>query len=115
MPDPARIIPWFGGAPVQVFMLSDDVAYCWTSITGEPDEPRTINHLMVWHNCTHSIWRTDPTKSQGLIDQYDGWQPTGVGAHDLITAEPLHIEASVYWPDCCGMHGFIRDGQWVSV
>ncbi|WP_019137641.1 hypothetical protein [Cellulomonas massiliensis] len=47
--------------------------------------------------------------------QYRYWMPAGVGAHDLIQREQLYIEASVYWPDCCGMHGFIRDGRWHPV
>ena len=111
-----EVIPWFGGSPIVLDSIdgTNKVAYSWTSLPGVDDEPKTINHLLVWHDCDKNRWRDDSTKTQSLIDSYMGWRPAGVGLHDLITAEPLHIEASVYWPSCCGMHGWIRDGAWVS-
>lgn len=33
--------------------------------------------------------------------------------HQLITVDPLHIEASVKCVGC-GDHGFIRNGKWVA-
>jgi hypothetical protein len=41
---------------------------------------------------------------------YPRWAPAGVGAHTLVQKEPFTISPSVYWPYCCGMHGFITDG-----
>jgi hypothetical protein len=32
--------------------------------------------------------------------------------HTLVSREPLHMEPSLLWP-CCGMHGWMRGGQWV--
>lgn len=111
-----QIVPWFGGTPIEVQPLGERVAYSWgMPASADPaTHVPTIDDLIVWHDCTHSVWRADPTKPPALIDVYDGWHPTGVGAHDLIAVDPLHIEASVYWPDCCGMHGWIRDGRWTD-
>lgn len=39
--------------------------------------------------------------------------PVGVGRHDLIADEPLHLEPSLLWP-CCGKHGFVRGGVWTE-
>ncbi|MDE2100159.1 MAG: hypothetical protein KGL39_23085 [Patescibacteria group bacterium] len=107
--------PWFGGSEVSLLSLegTDQIAYSWTSISGIPDEPKTIDHLMVWHHCDKRVWRGDPSKNQSLIDGYVGWHPAGVGAHTLVAVEPLHIEPSVLWTSCCGTHGFIRDGRWI--
>ena len=112
-----EIVPWFGGDPITVQSLGDDekVAYSWSSLAGVPDEPKIIDHLLVWHDCDHSVMLANPEVTHPeTIRPFIGWHPTGVGAHDLITADPLHIEASVYWPSCCGMHGWIRGGAWVS-
>lgn len=111
-----QIVPWFGGTPVVVRPLSEKVAYCWMVPQGAYPEThvQTIADLMVWHLCDHSLWENDPTKTPELVHDTDGWHPTGVGAHTLVTIEPLHIEASVYWPDCCGLHGWIRDGRWID-
>lgn len=85
------------------------VAYSWTS------DGRTINDLWIWHWCEHPLWEgRGKTEFEAHRDDYRFWSPAGVGAHDLITVDPLHIEASVYWPDCCGLHGWIRDGRWTD-
>lgn len=116
MPTEVVVTPWYGGESKTLLSLegTDRVAYSWVSIPDRPDEPKTIDHLMVWHDCDKRLWRADPRKDQRLVDQYLGWHPSGVGHHDLISAEPLHIEASVYWPSCCGLHGWIRGGKWVD-
>lgn len=96
---------------------SDDrVAYTWAS---NSHDPKTINDLLVIHKCDMSLsgysqpaW-TDEHGYEAR-DAFAGWQATGVGAHDLISVDPLHIEASVYWPSCCGIHGYIRDGKWTN-
>ena len=112
-----KITPWFGGDSMEVYSLegTDKVAYWWVTILEVPDEPKTIEHLMVWHDCDKSVWLKDPEKNHDIARQHIGWHPANVGAHDFVSADPLHIEPSIYWPSCCGLHGYIRDGKWVSV
>ena len=109
-----RFVRWsFLKKYAEVTMLADNVAYSWTcGKSDESDHQHVIESLWVWHDCTQEI--ADPNRQMIRADDYQGWSPTGVGAHDLISADPLHIEASVYWPACCGMHGWIRDGQWID-
>lgn len=115
------IVPWFGGQTIEVQSLgdTDKVAFSWSrpgNLTEQQADAhvQTIDDLIVWHDCDKHLWYDDPEKNHDLIPDYVGWHPAGVGKHDLISVDPLHIEASVYWPNCCGMHGFIRDGRWVS-
>ena len=70
--------------------------------------------LLVWHFCDHHLWE-GRSHFDAHREEYHRWTPGAVGGHDLINTEPLHLEPSVYWPDCCGMHGFIRDGKWFGV
>jgi hypothetical protein len=95
----------------QVVMLGERVAYSWKC--GIENHDHVIECLWVWHDCTMEL---DPVRASRAKHSDDaiGWGPTGVAAHDLISISPLHIEASVYWPACCGLHGWIRDGQWVD-
>lgn len=97
----------------EVTMLGDKVAYSWTCNQEDVDHAHTIECLWVWHDCDLSV---DPLPKERAhwTYLYKGWKPTGVGKHDLISIDPLHIEASVYWPGCCGMHGWIRDGVWID-
>lgn len=76
---------------------------------GGPCE-RDIRHLLVWHDCA-LILGPDSVAPGARY----GWAPAGVGEHTLVQAEPLTITASVYWPRCCGLHGWITDGAWVGV
>lgn len=95
----------------EVIMLSDKVAYSWTCYDSSPHD-HLIECLWIWHDCSMEL---DPMRSDSQqTDEYIGWAPTGVAKHDLISVDPLHIEASVYWPACCGMHGWIRNGQWID-
>lgn len=109
-----QIIHWaFLDRDVEVNMLGDKVAYQWRCTHIDPKE-HEIECLWIWHKCDMHL---DPN-SEDLNKRTwlsIGWQPTGVALHDLIQVEPLHIEASVYWPACCGMHGFIRNGIWIGV
>lgn len=92
--------------------LSEDVAYSWTcGLKDDPDHTHVIECLWVWHDCDLNL---NPVPDH-WTHRYKGWQPTNVSLHDLISVDPLHIEASVYWTACCGMHGWIREGKWVSV
>lgn len=103
-----RFVLWaFQDKYAEVVMLGDKVAYSWTC---GAEHDHTIDCLWVWHDCDLNLRPVDPH----WTSRYVGWKPTGVGAHDLISVSPLHIEASVYWPACCGMHGWIRDGRWID-
>jgi hypothetical protein len=92
------------------------VAYEWTTeghwLHRSHDGPcqQDIDHLYVWHDCGKLLG----PESVAPGERY-GWCPAGVGAHTLVQVEPLTITASVYWPACCGLHGFITDGVWRGV
>lgn len=106
-----EIVRWaFLNRYVEVFPLGEKVAYTWTCNPKEPDHQHVIECLWVWHDCSMGL---DPERARRSHESR-GWGPTGVAAHDLIAVDPLHIEASVYWPACCGMHGWIRDGKWID-
>jgi hypothetical protein len=107
-----QITPWFGDSAVEVQSLgqTDRVAYSWGTPAGADPETHTptISDLLVWHDCDQSIGT-----SEGYADRA-GWVPWGCGLHTLINVSPLHIVASVYYPDCCGLHGFITNGEWTD-
>jgi hypothetical protein len=74
--------------------------------------------ICVWHWCDKSGWRAKGAREGWTPVEdamYPEWLPSGCEAHTLVSTEPLHLEPSIYWPDCCGLHGFIRDGAWVGV
>lgn len=93
--------------PTDAVMVSDDVAYTWTC-DEPPGHVHDIGCLWVWHDCAQVLGPTSVDPGARF-----GWRPSGVGAHTLVQTDPLTITASVYWPDCCGMHGFITNGQWI--
>ena len=70
--------------------LSRDIYFCFT--------PYETNPYLA-HVCTHS-------------DGTPRWEWRGTQLHTLVCREPLHLEASIGWTDCCGRHGFIRGGKW---
>lgn len=72
-----------------------------------------INSVLVWHFCTGLI-RIELTGPTDISDWYPRWIPAGVRAHDFVSGNPLTISPSIYWPDCCGMHGFLTDGVWAD-
>jgi hypothetical protein len=41
------------------------------------------------------------------------WRAKGTDDHELISADPLHLEPSLLCPDC-GLHGFVRNGEWIA-
>lgn len=107
------VIHWaFLNREAEVFMLGEKVAYSFTC--GDPGHTHKLECLWIWHDCTMAL---DPVRAEAAkhADDVAGWQPAGIAKHDLISIEPLHIEPSLFWPSCCGMHGFIRDGHWVGV
>lgn len=72
----------------------------WDSAFNQPGEP------LIWHWCSMENRRGD----EHPIKPY--WAASGVGKHTLVSRDPLHLEPSIYWPDCCGLHGFLRNGHW---
>lgn len=58
----------------------------------------TVDSILVWHWCK----------------QIDRYVARHVGNHTLVSVDPLHLEPSLLW-ECCGKHGFIREGVWTSV
>jgi hypothetical protein len=71
--------------------------------------PKDSSHLMVWHDCSKILGPESVAPGERF-----GWVASGVAAHTVTQIEPLTLVASVYWPDCCGLHGFITDGVWVG-
>lgn len=45
----------------------------------------------------------------------DRWVWAGTGLHTVVSRDPLHLEPSIGWMQCCGRHGFIRNGLWEPV
>lgn len=116
MPD-LLTIDWHG-SPHDLLTLdgTDKVAYTWDRCMADPSDKEhvhAIDCLWVWHDCPA---RTDDRRLLGAVPAGDrrGWTPSGVLAHTLVEVDPLHLEASLHLTDCCGMHGFIRDGAWVA-
>jgi len=108
-----EITTWFGAQHlVNSLGETDKVVFTWNDTEGRLP---TIEDLLVWHYCDRSVWLKDPEKDPQAARSMEGFTPAGVGLHELISVEPLHLEPSLYWPTCCGMHGFIREGKWVSV
>lgn len=71
----------------------------------DPDKPAGAGDAVsTWHWC--AAW--------SLADEPGGrWALAHAGKHDLITADPLHLEPSLLW-HCCGRHGWIRGGRWTD-
>jgi hypothetical protein len=68
--------------------LSDDIYYSL----------REGRNPTVWHWCV----------------THDRWMGQGTDAHTVNSLEPLDMSPSLEWT-CCGIHGHIRNGKWVSV
>ena len=93
--------------------LAEDVAWSFTCHYKEPHE-HTVECIWVWHYCDMNI-HPERVETAKRIDDVIGWKPGGISAHTLHSLDPFHIEPSIYWPDCCGMHGYIREGRYLSV
>jgi hypothetical protein len=94
--------------PVDAIDLGGGVWVSWTGPFQETVDGEV--QPLIWHWCTHRFWN-----EQHGANTEPGWAPAGVKAHILVSRDPLHLEPSLYWPDCCGMHGFVRDGRWIGV
>lgn len=94
----------------------------WTSWTAPWSRP-TDETPIVWHWCNRSVIIAERDKliATGEVDNHlpewfaPQWVPAGVRGHTLISSRPLHVEPSVFWKYCCGLHGWIRGDKWVSV
>lgn len=98
------------GLPAEAVKVGERVAYSFGRCAFEPSDPHhvhTIDCVWVWHDCTVALGPESVAPGAAF-----GWRPTGVGAHTLVQLLPLTLTASVYWPDCCGLHGFITEGRW---
>lgn len=109
---------WNDHSPVNAAYLTDKIAYTWNCYDPEGDNDQglnwsnhvhTIECIYVWHDCDQTLGPDSVAPGERF-----GWRPAGVRAHTLVQIEPLTITASVYWPDCCGLHGFITDGRWID-
>ena len=101
---------WWDEPPTDSVRASDLVAFNWGRC--EADAPATHEHtiecLWVWHDCAQILGPESVAPGVRF-----GWRPAGVGLHTLVHRDPLTITASVYWPDCCGLHGFVTNGVWI--
>ena len=78
--------------------LTDEVYFGWIGSERTPT---------FWHWC--SALEAVPADRR----VHDGcWAAAGVSEHTLVSREPLHLEPSLLW-QCCGTHGFVRDGVWI--
>jgi hypothetical protein len=88
---------WPGLEVAGLTQLTDDIYYGWLAHEANP---------FFWHWCpTYARLPEDMTVS-------GGWVGAGTAAHTLVSREPLHLEPSLLW-NCCGTHGFVRDGAWI--
>lgn len=99
---------WQNKLPKAAHMLkgTTKVAYSWVC---HEEHEHEITCLWIWHDCAMILGEGTVAPGEAY-----GWRPTGVRTHTWVSAEPVHIEPSVYWPECCGLHGFVRDGEWIS-
>lgn len=72
--------------------LTPTIAYGWPTNDPGPNP-------WFWHWC--------PATAGGR------WAGQSTDNHQLVSRDPLHLEPSLLWP-CCGTHGFVRNGEWVS-
>lgn len=55
--------------------------------------------LLLWHDC--------PVEG--------GWCAADPSLHTMTgTFDNLTLRASVYFPECCGLHGWVTDGKWTD-
>jgi hypothetical protein len=87
---------WPGLETAELVELTPDIYFGWL------DEPNPI----FWHRCAALADVPEERTVHGP------WVAAGTGAHTLVSREPLHLEPSLLW-NCCGLHGFVRDGAWI--
>lgn len=72
--------------------LSRDIYYCFVEWEGGLRVP-VLAHVCTQSGTPRWMWRS-------------------ANLHTVMSREPLHLEASIGWTECCGRHGFIRGGKW---
>lgn len=57
--------------------------------------------ILVWHDCPPD----------------GGWVASGAGLHTVLGNEisTMTFQPSLYFLDCCGLHGWIENGVWKGV
>lgn len=94
---PAPPVDWPGMEMTGMTNLTDDIYFGWERETNPT----------FWHWCKS----LEGVPADRKV--YEGcWVAAGTGAHTLVSSEPLHLEPSLLW-QCCGLHGFVRNGQWI--
>jgi hypothetical protein len=89
---------WPGLEMTGMTKLTDKIYYGWL----EPEANPTF-----WHWCAALANVPDDRTVTGR------WVAAGTSAHTLVSREPLHLEPSLLWK-CCGLHGWVRNGQWTG-
>lgn len=87
---------WPGLEMTGVTRLTDDIYYGWVGGHANP---------VFWHWCAPA----DPD----LTTSGTRWIAANTEAHTLVSRDPLHLEPSLLW-SCCGLHGWVRNGQWAG-
>lgn len=72
----------------------------------------------LWHWCDRSVIKQKDTDR--LPEWYEfQWVLVGVSAHTQLAGPPitlapteLTLDPSVYWPQCCNKHGYLKQGNW---
>jgi len=93
--------------------LGGDTAITWYKRGDETEQIYDIMHILWWHLCDGHLW---PHVQRGDVDPgyFPTWVASGIQSHEFHSADPLHTEPSILASDCCGKHGWIRDGKWVE-
>ncbi|MGW0580483.1 hypothetical protein ACWD25_32015 [Streptomyces sp. NPDC002920] len=89
---------WPGLEMVDMTKLTDDIYFGWLVKGTNPT---------FWHWC-----KALEAVPEDLKVHAGCWVAASTSAHTLVSREPLHLEPSLLW-NCCGLHGFVRDGAWI--
>jgi hypothetical protein len=87
---------WPGMEMTDLTKLTDDIYFGWERETNPT----------FWHWCKSLEGVPEDRKVHKGC-----WVAAGTSAHTLVSREPLHLEPSLLW-NCCGLHGFVRNGKW---
>lgn len=101
---------WQTHQPKESINLGPGVVYSFQRCGFKDDHEHTKECVWIWHYCEERLGPTSVSPGSNF-----GWRPSGIGAHELVSLEPLTISPSVYWPECCNKHGFITDGIYTEV
>lgn len=74
-------------------------------------------HVWYWHHCSFVGFRPDGTVTGGIevVDEPQHVLPRGKEkCWTVVQREPLTVVPSILCSEC-GTHGFITNGQWISV